>query len=120
MNISIIPLWVKILIPLLIIGAWSYFCYDLGYDKKDLEHKTAILKEKDDQKKREDALRKELSETSEKLQNALSNIKTETVYVDRVVTKEIEKPVYGQCIVPDTGVELMRENADRLNNLRVK
>lgn len=116
----IIPFWVKILAVAALVAGWSAFCYDLGYDKRDLEVKTDYINKIEDAQKIERALREELAGVSERLQSALADVKTEIVYVDKITTREIEKPVYSQCIIPESGVIIMRDNAQRLNSLRDK
>lgn len=116
----IIPIWLKALLVLAVIAGWSAYCYDLGYDKKDLEVKTEYIAKMEEAQKIERELREDLAKTSERLQKALGQVRIETVYVDRITTREIEKPIYSQCIVPESGVVIIRDNAERLNSLRDK
>lgn len=120
MNISLIPWWVKALVVAAVIAAYSFFWYDIGYDQKDLEVKTAQLEFIKESQKREDELREKLATTSENLQAALQEVRVEVVYVDKITRTEIEKPVYQACIVPESGVIIMNRNAQTLNDLRSK
>lgn len=45
-------------------------------------------------------------------------VTTITKVVTRYVTKEIEKPIYRECIVPDSGVRLRNEAATKYNSSR--
>lgn len=114
----IIPFWAKALVLVLLIGGLSWFWYDKGYDARDLEVKTEQLATIEELTKQKQAKEAELRETSQKLQDALRDVRVEVVYVDRVTRREIEKPVYSQCIVPESGGILINQNAERFNNLR--
>lgn len=118
MKISLIPWWVKALVLAAILAAASYFWYDKGYDARDLEIKTEQLIEIEELQAQKAAKEGELRDVSAALQESLANVRVEIVYIDKVVTKEIEKPVYSQCIVPESGVSLLRENAQKLNSTR--
>jgi len=118
MNIQLIPIWVKALVLIGLLGVVFYKVYDLGYDARDLEIKTEQLQLLEDSRVREAALRAELAMTSMNLQEALQRVRVEVVYVDRVTRREIEKPIYSECLVPQSGVQLINENANRFNALR--
>lgn len=120
MNIQLIPIWVKLLVVLALAGGLVFTGYNLGYDSRDLEVKTEQLAAIEDAAVREDSLRAQLSIVSMNLQEALQQVRVEVVYVDRVTRQEIQKPIYNQCLVPQSGTQLMVENATRLNNLRGK
>lgn len=114
----IIPFWAKALVLVLLLGGMSWFWYDKGYDARDLEVKTEQLATIEDLTKQRQAKEAELRDTSQKLQDALTNVKVQVVYVDRVTRTEIEKPIYSQCIVPESGGILINQNAESFNNLR--
>lgn len=114
----IIPFWVKALALTALLAFASYQVYNLGYDARDLEIKTEQLAVIEEAAKREREVRAELREVSGKLQDALRDVRVEVVYVDRVTRKEIEKPIYEACELPDTGRLLLRETAARYNQLR--
>ena len=118
MNISLIPPWVKILVVVLLIGGFSWFWYDKGYDARDLEVKTEQLASIEQLAKDKAQKEQELRDTSQKLQEALTDVKVKVVYVDRVTRTEVEKPVYSQCIVPESGGVLINQNAETFNSLR--
>lgn len=118
MNISLIPPWVKILAVVLLIGGFSWFWYDKGYDARDLEVKTEQLASIEQLAKDKAQKEQELRDTSQKLQEALTDVKVKVVYVDRVTRTEVEKPVYSQCIVPESGGVLINQNAETFNSLR--
>lgn len=58
------------------------------------------------------------NELSQKLEDALKNQKETTKVVTKYVTKEIEKPVYRECVVPDSGVRTIQESVDGFNRSR--
>lgn len=118
MTFDLIPWWVKALALALILGGVSWFWYNKGYDAKDLEDKTEQLLTIEQMAKDKEEKAAELRSVSEKLQAALTDVKVEVVYVDRVTRTEIEKPVYSQCIVPESGGVLINSNAETFNNLR--
>jgi hypothetical protein len=114
----IIPFWAKALALALVIGGFSWFWYDKGYDARDLEVKTEQLATIEELTKQKQAKEAELRDVSQKLQDALRDVRVEVVYVDRVTRREIEKPVYSQCVVPESGGILINQNAERFNQLR--
>lgn len=114
----IIPPWVKVAIIIAIFGGYSWWWYNLGWKSRDrdaLQEKVAQMEAAENDKKE---IQDRLDDVSSRLQTALSNVRVETRYVDRVITKEIEKPIYTQCVLPDTGKIILNDNADRLNRLR--
>jgi hypothetical protein len=118
MQISLIPLWVKILVVVLVIGSYTGGVYMKGRWDMEAKYNKEKLASIEDAAKRERELRGQLATTSEQLQAALRDVRVEVVYVDRVTRREIEKPIYSQCIVPQSGGQLMHDNAVRLNELR--
>lgn len=124
-KLDIIPMWAKILIVLAILSGTFFYGRHTGWEARDYE----VLQEKEDvlEKALADQLtlrteletkRGELRTISEQLAAALGGQEEVTRYVTRTVTKEIEKPVYRDCVVPSTGVRILRGNVDRLNTLR--
>lgn len=118
MNISLIPPWVKYLAVAVLIAGFSWFWYDKGYDARDLEVKTEQLASIEQLAKDKEKVEADLRNTSQKLQDALTDVKVKVVYVDRVTRTEVEKPVYSQCVVPESGGILINQNADTFNSLR--
>lgn len=55
---------------------------------------------------------------SQQLEDALKNQKEVVRVVREYVTKEIEKPVYRDCVVPSSGVSAINETARNLNGTR--
>lgn len=114
----IFPLWLKIVLLLAVVSGYSWFWYNMGWNARDRD----ALNEKVEQIEKAEEVRKETQnrydDVSSRLQDALSNVRVETKYVDRVITKEIEKPIYSACVLPDTGKVILNDNATRLNNLR--
>lgn len=114
----IIHPWVKVVLTIALLGGYSWWWYNLGWKSRDrdaLQEKVAQMEAAEKEKKE---LQDRLDDVSARLQDALSNVRVETKYIDRVITKEIEKPIYTQCVLPDTGKVILNDNADRLNRLR--
>jgi len=120
MNIAkvIIPAWVKYLVLAAIVAAYSFFWYNQGYKNRDRQALQEQVKAQQLAEKKRQETQKRLDDVSNRLQKALENVRVETHYIDRVITKEIEKPVYKNCVVPDTGSAVLNDNAERLNRLR--
>ena len=118
MNISLIPWWVKALIFAAILGSISWFWYARGYNDCDLKVKTHQLASIEQAAHDRQDLEAKLRDTSSKLQDALTDVKVKVVYVDRVTRTEVEKPIYTQCIVPESGGMLINQNAATFNSLR--
>lgn len=116
----IIPFWAKILIAIALMGGLYYTGYNEGKNDTIAEQTSSELSTLKESVAYERGLMDELRVTSTKLQDALTNVRTVTEWRTRTVTKEIEKPVYSQCIVPDTGVQILNENVEKLNGLRSK
>lgn len=116
--VPIIPFWVKALVLVALLAGFGWLAMDYGYDRRDLEVKTEQLLAIEAAATREAEVRTELSGVSQQLQDALRDVKVEVVYVDRITRKEIEKPVYEACELPETGRLLLRETATRLNDIR--
>lgn len=115
---TVIPPWVKVLGILVVVA--GIFLSGVNYGKsttiaKYADQSYAALKES---VKYERELQGKLMDVSEKLQNALTAVRTEIEYRDRVITREIEKPVYKTCIVPESGVSILNESARRYNEMR--
>lgn len=116
----IIPTWAKILIILALMGGLYYTGYNEGKNDCIAKQTTSELTTLKDSVAYERGLMDELRVTSTKLQDALVNVRTVTEWRTRTVTNEIEKPVYKSCIIPDTGVEILNMNVEKLNGLRSK
>jgi N-methylhydantoinase A/oxoprolinase/acetone carboxylase beta subunit len=61
---------------------------------------------------------KENYEMSASLEVALAELKKKAKVITKVVEKEIEKPIYRDCVMPPTGVQLLNETARSLNASR--
>lgn len=114
----LIPTWIKVAVILAVLAGYSWWWYDLGYDKRDHQALQEQVEATEKAAKDRQDIQDRLNDVSSKLQDALANVRVETKYIDRIITKEIEKPIYTQCVVPDTGKVILNDNADRLNRLR--
>lgn len=115
---AIIPPWVKIALVLALLGGYSWWWYNLGWKTRDREALREKVAQMETAEKERKEIQDRLDDVSDRLQTALSNVRVETKYIDRVITKEIEKPIYTQCVLPDTGKVILNDNAERLNSLR--
>jgi hypothetical protein len=119
LNVSILPIWAKILIIAALFGIiFGSGCYAGGkWVRADWDaEKVATLQA-------EAKLAKETQEryddVSSKLQAALQSTTTTERVIDRGVIREVQKPVYTACIVPETGVILLNDATKKLNAERV-
>lgn len=115
---ALVSPFVKWALVAALIAGYSWFWYNQGHNARDRQalQEQVAAQEAADKKRQE--VQDRLDDVSERLQNALNNVRVETRYIDRVITKEIEKPIYRECVVPDTGTTILNDNADRLNRLR--
>lgn len=58
-------------------------------------------------------------EISMEYEKKLQAAKEKARVVYRTIEKEVEKPVYKECIVPTTGVKILTDKAEELNRARV-
>lgn len=126
----IIPSWVKylgiLLLLLGIVGGIFKLGDTYGYDRRDVIAKTEVINQQradakavEEQRVANKKLADDLATTSGQLQDAL-NTKLPPViqYVNRTVTKEVEKPVYLSCTIPASGVSVLTNTTNKLNQLR--
>lgn len=118
MNISLIPWWVKALVLAAIIGGIFGAGYKTATKVYQARADAALVQQLETEKKlvAETIARNQV--VSEKLQTALGNVEVVDHYIIRRVTKEVEKPVYKECIVPSTGVDVINQAAVDFNKLR--
>lgn len=114
----IIPTWAKVLILAALIGGIYYSGYNEGKNDCLAKQTSSELNTLKESVAYERGLEAHLRETSTKLQDALVNVREVVQWRERVVTKEVGKPVYGSCSVPESGVAILNANADEYNNLR--
>lgn len=124
-----IPLWAKMLLMagLLAVGVGVGYHYGFQSSQVHAQKQTIEQLQKEQVANQQlqdklDKLRADQQSTSAKLQDALSKLNNpqspEVKYVYRTITKEIEKPVYQQCVVPASGMHAINANATELNKLR--
>lgn len=58
-------------------------------------------------------------EISMEYEKKLQAAKEKSRVVYRTIEKEVEKPVYKECVVPATGVKILTDKAEELNRARV-
>lgn len=62
----------------------------------------------------------ELAKLNVNLETALKNTKTIIKEVEKKVTVEVEKPIYINCKMPETGTDIANEMVKKLNEQRKK
>ena len=94
--------------------------YNAGEDKANAEW---LEKEIKRTKQHEEQIRKqqeELAKLNANLETALKNTKTIVREVEKKVTVEVEKPIYINCKMPESGTEIANEMVKKLNSQRTK
>lgn len=94
--------------------------YNAGEDKANaqwLEKELKRTKQHDEQIRKQ---QEELSKLNANLETALKNTKTIIREVEKKVNVEVEKPIYINCKMPETGTEIANEVVKKLNNERKK
>jgi hypothetical protein len=112
------PSLIKVIVFAILIGGFFGVSFHMGY-KYRLGIETQNLLEMEENFKAE--LLHELSKNADlakKLEEEKRKTKVVTKEVIRYVRKEIEKPVYRECVVPDSGVSKINDAAEQFNNQR--
>ena len=89
-----------------------------GYRYRGLietERQAKLKEEYDDYINKQNEVNRNLST---QLEDALKKLKQNQRVVTKYVRVEVEKPVYRDCVVPSSGVQLLNETADKLNGTR--
>jgi hypothetical protein len=97
----------------LIGGAFFY-----GQHIEHLSNQVALDKQRVEFQVKIDDEVKRREEISTRFETKLDNIKIVNTTITKNITKELAKPVYTDCKVPDTGVQLINDNAKSLNDVR--
>lgn len=99
-----------------------YFVYNKGYEsaqtKYTNEYNAQVLVLKDNQLKEYIRLSQNYHTVSTEYQEFLKNNKATVEIIHDTKIKEIEKPVYSECIIPITGVQILNDSTRRLNEDR--
>lgn len=103
------------------------FVYNIGYTKASLEtkqceldHANEVARVTSENSAKLIEISNKYSASSDDLFNSLKDLKVKEKVIKDVVIKEIEKPVYNLCVIPDSGMHTLRETADTLNSTRNK
>lgn len=94
--------------------------YNAGEDKANaewLEKEIKRTKQHEEQIKKQ---QEELAKLNANLETALKNTKTIVREVEKKVTVEVEKPIYINCKMPESGTEIANEMVKKLNSQRTK
>ena len=122
---KLVPNYVILIGVLAVAGGLFAYGHHVGTESCQLDQTTEQNRQLNDALAREKQVRQELEDTraklrdvSQELQDALG--RKEVIYVDniRTITREVQKPVYGTCAVPPSGVQVLSESAERLNASR--
>jgi predicted HAD superfamily Cof-like phosphohydrolase len=99
--------------------------FTTGYKVCDYAAVKKELQQQEKQKEIEEANQKtiankeeEYRKVSEKLEVALKELDKKAKVITKIVEKEIEKPIYRDCVLPTTGVQLINQTATELNSAR--
>jgi hypothetical protein len=92
----------------------GYQVYSWGYNDAEAKCEQSRQVLRDALSKEQDRREKTVSDYEKKLLE--SRPIKETIF--RETVREVEKPVYRDCKVPTTGTELLKSNAEKLNELR--
>lgn len=94
--------------------------YNAGEDKANaewLEKELKRTKQHEEQVRRQ---QEELAKLNANLEAALKNTKTIIREVEKKVEVEVDKPIYINCKMPETGTEIANELVRKLNKERSK
>lgn len=96
--------------------------YNKGYSsaetKMNNKYNEQIIKAKDEQLKEYIKLSNDYHAVSTEYQDFLKNNKATIEIIHDTKIKEIEKPIYSECVIPVSGVQNLNESTRRLNKDR--
>lgn len=129
------PIWLikygKYIVAVIALIALIFTIYNAGrtsglnegevkYQKAVVEYQQEVIKIKDENNAELQRLLNKYTEAAVLFEKDLSELKTKEKIINNTVVKEVEKPVYNQCLVPDTGVKIHNDAVDTLNETRKK
>jgi len=91
---------------------------EVKLQKEVITHQQEIIKLKDENAKNLKETLDKYASASDKFEENLKNLKTREKIIENTVIKEVEKPVYNQCLVPESGVKTLNDAAKTLNDTR--
>lgn len=94
--------------------------YNAGEDKANAEWLQKELKRSQLHAEQLKKQQEEIAKLNANLELALKNTKTIVKETEKKVEVEVEKKVYVDCKVPETGTEIANELVKRLNGTRIK
>ena len=109
--------WKEILLAVLVVSALGYVAYridDRGYQRAAAECEQS-------RQELRDAVQAEITKRDKvaaEYEIKLANTKGKIVYIDKIITKEIEKPIYKECKIPPSGTVALKEVTKELNSIR--
>lgn len=108
------------LVGLIGLGFWAGYDYrDLKADREEKKELQAALKALSAEIEHNNKLQAELTKISVDYNVLLADkLEPEVRYVTREVVREIEKPIYSDCVIPASGVQLYNDAVRRLNKAR--
>lgn len=125
MKIELVPVWVKVLVICLIFGGFYSFGVHNGKQSVENDWLNEKIELSEKHREAEEAMRIEfaaerdrLSLVSGTLQELLLKSKGHTDVITRTLEVEVEKPVYRDCVLPPSGVQLISNAATRYNSIR--
>lgn len=114
-------IWIKIALLTIMLGtafAGGYKLRDMHQDSIDLEATKTLIEERDAAIAERDRVQGEVATQAAALEEALEGNDEEVRYVTRTITVEVEKPVYRDAVVPDTGLLALQQARECLNEQR--
>lgn len=94
--------------------------YNAGEDKANAKWLEKELKRSQSHAEQLKKQQEELAKLNINLESALKNTKTIIKEIEKKVTVEVEKPVYINCKMPETGTEIANRMVKELNSMRSK
>lgn len=89
-----------------------------GRHVEGLENAQALEKQRVEMQAKIDTETDRRNEISARFEQKLDNIKIVNTTINNTVRHELEKQIYTECKLPDSGVQLINDNADKLNAVR--
>ena len=118
-QLFLLKWWKEILVSLIIVAGIAYISkrlYDVGYE-------AATVKCEMSRKELRDAIAAEVArreKVEKEYDEVVNKTKEKVKVVTRTITKEVEKPIYKECKLPETGTAALRDVVKELNSVREK
>lgn len=111
---------IGLVLTVILIFSAGWKLRDFQQTESEFKEMTSIIRQRDVLDLQKQALETTVAEQSAQLERQLSSNDREIRYITKTVTKEVEKPVYKDCVVPVSGIESLKEAQRKLNEVRQK